>query len=209
MKLGGISLPGPAYRELKESYEARKVYLAKPDAINQLYQADFTQLHIPGFRVQYILLVMDHFSRYLLTLKLYPSMNADSFINGLENALEEAMKFSSIDLKQIITLVTGNNRAIKSSKAAKYMEMSPFYHIQGRTHHPHTRGMMESLIRTVKYEEIYQRDYLDPSDARQQMEKFRQYYNHKRLHQALKYKRPYMVYTGTEYRASSTLKTGA
>lgn len=208
MKRGGLILPRPSYRELKENYEARKAYLVKPDGINQLYQSDFTQLHIPGFRVQYILLVMDYFSRYLLTLKLYPSMTADVFIDGLENALEEAMKLSSITMNQIITLVTDNGPAMIARKTAQYMEMSPFYHIRGRSHHPQTQGMVERLIRTIKEEEIYLNDYLDPLDAQQKLEKFRQDYNHERPHQALKYKTPYMVYTGTEYKARDTMKMG-
>jgi len=209
MKRGGLILPRPSYRELKQSYEARKAYLVKPDGINQLYQADFTQLHIPGFRVHYILLVMDYFSRYLLTLKLYPSMTADVFIDGLENALEEAMKFSSITMKQIITLVTDNGPAMTARQTARYIEMSPFYHVRGRSHHPQTQGMVERLIRTIKEEEIYLNDYLDPLDAQQKLEKFRQDYNHERPHQALKYKTPYMVYTGTEYKAPDTMKMGA
>ena len=208
MKRGGLILPRPSYRELKENYEARKEYLVKPDGINQLYQADFTQLHIPGFRVQYILLVMDYFSRYLLTLKLYPSMTAEVFIDGLENALEEAMKLSGINMKQIVTLVTDNGPAMISKKTANYIEMSPFYHIRGRSHHPQTQGMVERLIRTIKEEEIYINDYLDPLDAQQKLEKFRQDYNHVRPHQALKYKTPYMVYTGTEYNAPNTMKMG-
>jgi len=201
-------LPRTSYRELKETYEARKAYLVKPDGINQLYQADFTQLHIPGFRVQYILLVMDYFSRYLLTLKLYPSMSADAFIDGLENALEEAMGLSRINLNQIITLVTSNGPSIVAKKTVQYIEMSPFYHIRGRSHHPQTQGMVERLIRTIKEEEIYLNDYLNPLDAQQKLEKFRQDYNHERPHQALKYKTPYMVYTGTEYKATHTMKMG-
>jgi transposase InsO family protein len=206
MKKGGLILPRPSYRELKENYEARKSYLVKPDGINQLYQADFTQLNIPGFRVQYILLVMDYFSRYLLTLKLYTSMTAEVFIDGLENALEEAMKLSSITRNQIITLVTDNGPAMISKKTAQYIEMSPFYHVRGRSHHPQTQGMVERLIRTIKEEEIYINDYLDPLDAQQKLEKFRQMYNHERLHQALKYKTPYMVYMGTEYETHDTMK---
>jgi len=206
MKRGGLILPRPSYRELKETYEARKAYLVKPDGINQLYQSDFTQLHIPGFRVQYILLVMDYFSRYLLTLKLYPSTTAGVFVDGLENALEEAMRLSSITMNQIITLVTDNGPAMIARKTAQYIGMSPFYHIRGRSHHPQTQGMVERLIRTIKEEEIYLNDYLDPLDAQQKLEKFRQDYNHERPHQALKYKTPYMVYTGTEYKAPDTMK---
>jgi putative transposase len=201
-------LPKPSYRELKASFEARKSYLVKPDGINRLYQSDFTQLHIPGYSVQYILLVMDYFSRYLLTLKLYPAMTADVLIDGLEAAIEEAMKLSTLDLGQIITLVTDNGPAMIAKKTAQYIEMSPFYHIRGRSHHPQTQGMVKRLIRTIKEEEIYLNEYRDPLDAQQKLEKFRLDYNHVRPHQALKYKTPYEVYNSNEYKSPDILKMG-
>lgn len=201
-------MPRPSYSELKQNYEASEAYLVKPDGINQLYLADFTRLHIPGYRVQYILLVMDYFSRYLLTLRLYPLKSADAFINGLENALEEAMKLSNITMNRIITLVTGDDPAMIARKTTRYIEMSPFYHLRGRNCHPQTHGMMARLIKTIKEEGTYQNDYIDPLDAQKKLEKFRQDYNHQRPHQALKYKTPYMVYTGTEYKAPNTMKMG-
>lgn len=189
----------PPYRELKVNHEARKTHLLKPDGINQLYLAAFTQLTIPGFRKHFIFFVMDYFSRYLLTLKLYRSMIADTVIDGLENALEEAIQLSGITMKQIITLVTDNSPALIAKKTFRYIEMSPFYHVQTRSHHPQTQGMVARLILTIKEEEIYLNHYHDPSDAQQKIEKFRQDYNHERPHQALQYKTPYMVYMGTEY----------
>jgi putative transposase len=208
LRRAGLILPKPSYKELKANFEARKSYLVKPDGINQLYQSDFTQLHIPGYRVQYILLVMDYFSRYLLTLKLYPAMTADVFIDGLERALEEAMKLSTFDLGQVITLVTDNGPAMIAKKTARYVEMSPFYHVRGRSHHPQTQGMVERLIRTIKEEEIYLNEYRDPLDAQQKLEKFRLDYNHVRPHQSLKYKTPYEVYIGNEYKSPDTMKMG-
>jgi putative transposase len=208
LRKAGLILPKPSYKELKANFEARKSYLVKPDGINQLYQSDFTQLHIPGYRVQYILLVMDYFSRYLLTLKLYPAMTADVFIDGLERALEEAMKLSTLDLGQVITLVTDNGPAMIAKKTARYVEMSPFYHVRGRSHHPQTQGMVERLIRTIKEEEIYLNEYRDPLDAQQKLEKFRFDYNHVRPHQSLKYKTPYEVYICNEYKSPDRMKMG-
>jgi len=209
MKRGGLLLPKPSYRERKASFEARKAYLVKPDGINQLYQADFTQLNIPGYPVQYLLLVMDYFSRYLLILKLCPSMTAEVLIDGLEDALEEAMSMTSLKSDQVITLVTDNGPAMTARRTARYIEMSPFYHIRGRSHHPQTTGMVERLIRTIKEEEIYINDYLDPLDAQVKLDKFRFAYNQVRPHQALNYKTPFEVYTHvTREPAPDSVKEG-
>lgn len=196
MRRGGLLLPRPSYAELKEAFLARREYLVKPTGPNQLFQADFTAVNIPGYPSQPLLLVMDYYSRYLLVLRLCPDKTADSFIAGLEDALEEAMRLTRLSPECVITLVTDNGPAMTARQTARYLEMSPYFHVRGRSRHPQTTGMVERLIRTIKEEEIYLHDYVDPADAQAHLDKFRQDYNHLRPHQALKYRVPYEVYTG-------------
>lgn len=152
---GNLLLEHPSYAEQKEAFLARKEYLVKPTGPNRLFQADFTSVDIPGYPLQPLLLVMDYYSRYLLVLKLYRDMTAQSFIDGLEDALEEAIRLTTLRTDQIITLVTGNGPAMTAGLTAKYLEMSPYFHVRGRSHHPQTTGMVERLNRTIKEEEIY------------------------------------------------------
>ena len=56
---------------------------------------------------------------------------------------------------------------------------------------------VERLWRTVKYEEIYLKDYGTPREARQGLEQFFQLYNRQRPHQALGYQTPAAVYFGS------------
>ncbi|MBM4448953.1 MAG: transposase family protein [Chloroflexi bacterium] len=196
LRRGGLLLPRPSYTELKEAFLARREYLVKPTGPNQLFQADFTSVNIPGYPPQPLLLVMDYYSRYLLVLRLCSDMTADAFISGLEDALEEAMKLTTLPPEQVITLVTDNGPAMTARQTARYLEMSPYFHVRGRSHHPQTTGMVERLIRTIKEEEIYLHDYRDPADAQAHLDAFRQDYNRVRPHQALKYRVPYEVYTG-------------
>ena len=53
----------------------------------------------------------------------------------------------------------------------------------------------ERLWRTVKYEEVYLHDYVSPKEARQQLSKYFEFYNHHRPHQALDYQTPAEVYS--------------
>ena len=53
---------------------------------------------------------------------------------------------------------------------------------------------VERLWRTVKYEEVYLKDYTTVREARQGLEKYFMSYNHERLHQALGYRTPAAVY---------------
>ena len=56
---------------------------------------------------------------------------------------------------------------------------------------------VERLWRTVKYEEIYLKDYGTPREAIQGLKQFFQLYNRQRPHQALGYQTPAAVYFGS------------
>jgi hypothetical protein len=53
---------------------------------------------------------------------------------------------------------------------------------------------VERLWRTVKYEEVYLKDYTTVREARQGLGQYFTFYNHERLHQALGYQTPAAVY---------------
>ena len=53
---------------------------------------------------------------------------------------------------------------------------------------------IERLWRTVKYEEVYLKDYSDPLEAQNSLNNYFNFYNTERPHQALGYKTPYEVY---------------
>jgi putative transposase len=54
----------------------------------------------------------------------------------------------------------------------------------------------ERLWRTVKYEEVYLRDYQTPRAARESLIRYFTFYNNRRLHQALGYRTPAQLYLG-------------
>jgi putative transposase len=53
---------------------------------------------------------------------------------------------------------------------------------------------VERLWRTVKYENIYLRDYRNGLELRDGLDRYFAFYNTARLHQALEYQTPYDVY---------------
>src|SRR2546426_11688990 len=56
---------------------------------------------------------------------------------------------------------------------------------------------VERLWRTVKYEEVYLKDYETPREAMQGLETFFVRYNERRQHQSLEYQTPAAVYFGS------------
>ena len=58
--------------------------------------------------------------------------------------------------------------------------------------------MVERLWRSVKYEEVYLKDYQGMQDAQAGLGEYFPFYNLERPHQSLGYRRPYEVYAGIE-----------
>lgn len=55
---------------------------------------------------------------------------------------------------------------------------------------------VERLWRSVKYEEVYLKNYQTVQEAKEGLENYFEFYNQHRFHQALEYKTPYAVYHG-------------
>lgn len=53
---------------------------------------------------------------------------------------------------------------------------------------------VERLWRTVKYEEVYLKDYLEGRQARENLDKYFRFYNERRPHQSLGYRTPAEMY---------------
>jgi len=52
----------------------------------------------------------------------------------------------------------------------------------------------ERLWRTVKYEEVYLKEYASPREAREGLSDYLRFYNEQRVHQSLEYRTPAEVY---------------
>jgi len=55
---------------------------------------------------------------------------------------------------------------------------------------------IERLWRSLKYEEVYLKEYGLVSEARAGIERYFQFYNHERLHASLDYRTPASIYMG-------------
>ena len=63
---------------------------------------------------------------------------------------------------------------------------------------------VEWLWRSVKYEEVYLKDYRDVKESINGWGGYFEFYNHERLHQALDYRTPAVVYRHGKAMAAAT-----
>ena len=154
--------------------------------VNQVWSTDITYIRLHGGFV-YLVAVMDWFSRYVLSWAVSITMDVGFCLEALEQALGVATPgvFNSDQGAQFTSLeFTGR-------LAAAGIQIS----MDGRGR-ALDNVFVERLWRTVKYEEVYLKDYATPREATQQLGRFFVRYNEQRQHQSLGYQTPAVVYFG-------------
>jgi putative transposase len=156
--------------------------------VNQVWSTDITYIRLHGGFI-YLVAVMDWFSRYVLSWAVSITMGVGFCLEALEYALEVAHPeiFNSDQGAQFTSLeFTGRlaTAGIQISMDGRGRALDNVF--------------VERLWRTVKYEEVYLKDYATPREAIQQLGRFFVRYNEQRQHQALGYRTPATVYFGVE-----------
>jgi putative transposase len=155
--------------------------------VNHVWSTDITSIRLHGGFLS-LVAVMDWFSRYVLSWAVSITMDVGFCLEALDQALgvarpeifhsDQGAQFTSIDF-------TGR-------LAAAGIQIS----MDGRGR-ALDNVFIERLWRSVKYEEVYLKDYETPREAMQGLGTFFVRYNEWRQHQALGYQTPASVYFGS------------
>ncbi len=133
----------------------------------------------------YMVAVIDWFSRYVLSWKLSNSLEADFCLEALEDALkfgtpdifntDQGCQFTSHGFTKMLL-----DREIKISMDGRGRALDNVF--------------VERLWRSVKYEDIYLKEYCDVTDLKKGLTNYFEFYNTKRPHQSLGYQTPFWVH---------------
>ena len=137
----------------------------------------------------YLTVVMDWHSRYVLSWELSNTLDAAFCVAALERALTMSQPeiFNSDQGSQYTSEVfTG-----RLKRAGIRISMDG----RGRVY---DNIFVERLWRTVKYEEVYLKDYTSVAEAWENLARYFHCYNHRRIHQSLGWRTPAEVYFGTQ-----------
>ena len=186
-----LSRPGgPGHRLWP--YLLRGVAVDRP---NQVWAADITYIRLwRGF--VYLVAVMDWYSRYVLSWLLSTTLESWFCVEALRQALVVARPeiFNTDQGSQFTSeAFTG---ILQDAGVAVSMDG------RGRAF---DNIFVERLWRSVKYEEVYIKDYGVVDEARRGLRDYFTLYNTERLHQSLGYKTPAEVYFGNEAAMADSL----
>lgn len=161
----------------------------KIDQANQVWCSDITYIGLEGSFL-YLVAVMDWYSRYVLAWRLSNTLDASFCVEALEEALsvnrpaifntDQGVQFTSIGFTN--TLKAANIRISMDGRGRCFDNI-----------------MVERLWRSVKYEEVYLKDYQQVADVTRSLSDYFPFYNLERGHQSLDYRTPYEAYHGLSW----------
>lgn len=136
----------------------------------------------------YLVAVIDWFSRYVIGWKLSPTLESAFCIDTMARAVERygAPQISNTDQgsqftdKDFIGVLKTNGIHVSMDGRGRYVD----------------NIFTERLWRSVKYEEVYLKSYLDINDARRNLQHYFDFYNSRRPHQSLGYRTPAETHFG-------------
>ena len=175
-----------------KGFAAGKEYHRKTKRPNEMWATDCSYLRIVGWGYYYLVTVMDDYSRYILAWDLKRDMTADSLIDVVQQAVD-ITGMSKVPIKDRTSLLSDNGSGYVSRAFGDYLRLVGMKHILASPFHPQTNGKVERYQQTLKGE-INQVPCEMPSELRQAIESFVNYYNHQRYHEALENVTPADVY---------------
>lgn len=176
------SQPAPGHKVYP--YLLRGLVIDRP---NQVWCTDLTYIRLAhGF--VYLTAVMDWQSRYVLSWEVSVTMEESACVSALESALRRHPKpeiFNSDQGSQFTGQAFTDvlkGHAIQISMDGKGRAIDNI--------------MIERLWRSVKYEEIYLKEYRNVQELVQALKRYFEFYNHERPHQSFDGQTPAEMYWG-------------
>lgn len=178
--------PGPnlSKRNLEHKvypYLLRKVEASRP---NHIWGIDITYISLKKGWL-YLVAILDWYSRYVVNWELAASLEEAFVVRCVSGALDKAKpqifnsdQGSHFTSRQYTDLVEAVGVKISMDGRGRALD----------------NIFTERLWRTVKYEEVYLKEYENETEARASIGEYLQYYNQQRPHQSLGYRQPVQVY---------------
>lgn len=189
MRLMGIEAiyPKPNLSQNNQSHPVYP-YLLKDRVIDrpgQVWGVDITYIRLNKAWL-YLVAILDWFSRSVLSWELSDNLEVEFCLEVLKRALKTALPGIHNSDQGVQFTSEAYLKILKS-----YPSISISMDGRGRAF---DNIFIERLWRTLKYEEVYLKDYQTPREARQSLTDYFKFYNQERPHQALGYQTPNEVY---------------
>jgi putative transposase len=156
------------------------------DGPDQVWASDITYIRMhKGFI--YLTAIMDWYSRYVLSWSVSITLDAHFCTEALERALRRSRP---------MIFNTDQGSQFTSEQFRRHLQEAEVQISMDGKGRAFDNIFVERLWRSVKYEEVYLKDYRDVPSCIEGLKQYFRFYNEQRPHQALGYRTPSQVYLG-------------
>lgn len=154
-----------------------------PTAINQVWVGDITYIPLADGTFCYMAMLMDLFSRRIV------SWHLDS--NMTEQLVLKALRFAIKERQPNVGLIHHTDRGgqYAGNEYRSLLRRADIKQSMSRADNCYDNAFMESCFGTIK-NELEMTDYQSKAEARTEMSKYIRYYVHERRHSSLEYRSP-------------------
>ena len=156
---------------------------------NQVWSTDITYIRIKGKGWVYLVAVIDWYSRYILSFEISITLENAFCLRALQDALviatpeifntDQGSQFTSEEFLDLLKDAGGRISMDSKGRALDNIRCERFW-------------------RSVKYEEVYLKEYETVEQAIYAIQEYIAFYNHERIHQSLEYFTPHEIYHGLQ-----------
>lgn len=178
----GLQLSKPAKGSKKYPYLLRGLTIWLP---NQVWASDITYIKLSGGYV-YLVTIIDLYSRKVLSWRVSNTMDAQFCVAALEEAI------AHYGIPSIFNTDQGSQ--FTSDAFISVLEEHGIQISMDSVNRALDNIFVERFWRSLKYEDIYLKDYRTMLELRAGIDRYIRFYNSERFHQSLEYETPDTIY---------------
>ena len=174
-----LSKNNPLHKKYPYLLKGKKIYFP-----NQVWASDITYIPL-GSGFGYLVAIIDWYSRYVIAWELSNFLDVEFCLEAL---------YSSLQKTKPEIFNTDQGSQFTSNKFTGHLEKNDIQISMDGRGRAFDNIFIERLWRSVKYEDIYIKEYANLKEVKEGLKNYFHFYNEKRMHQGLNYLTPAEVY---------------
>lgn len=169
-----------------------KSHRSKPRASrpNEFWGTDMTKVMIPGFGWLYLVIVLDWYTKKIVGYSISIKSKANDWLDALNSACNNQYPEGILSKEQNLYLVSDNGSQPTSHKYMQACSVMEIKQIFASYNNPKGNADTERVMRTIKEDFLWTRDFSLPNEFIDQFKQWIEDYNNDYPHSSINYQTP-------------------
>ena len=169
-----------------------KAYRSKPRAsrTNEFWGTDMTKVMIPIFGWLYLVIVLDWYTKKIVGYSISTKSKTNDWLDALNSACNNQFPNGILSKEQNLYLISDNGSQPTSQKYMQACSVMEIKQIFASYNNPKGNADTERVMRTIKEDFVWTRDFESPDEFIDQFKQWVEDYNNDYPHSSINYQTP-------------------